>query len=125
MRLRALIAVILAALACAVALNGCGSSAVAIDPLARAADVTAHAGGAHMQLTARIESGLLPDAVTMAGGGYFNYTTHEGTFSLQLTGLPSTAGLESDATIQEIFKGSTLYLSSPCSPASSRTGPAG
>ena len=112
MRLRALIAASFASIALAGALSGCGSSAVLVGPLARAADVTAHVGGAHVQLTATIEGAGFPQAIEMNGGGYFSFASHEGSFSIQLAGLPSAAGLESAATMQEIFKGSDLYVGS-------------
>ena len=111
MQLRALTAVILGSAACALALSGCGSSAVVLGPLAQAADVTAHAGGAHMQLSARVEAG--GNGISMNGSGYFNYSSREGTFTVQVSGPPAAALGSGEMTIQEIFKGSKLYLSSP------------
>jgi hypothetical protein len=111
MRLRALTAAAFSSIAIVGVLSGCGSSAVVIGPLARAADVTAHVGGAHMQLSVRIEGAGSPQAITMNGGGYFNFAAHEGSFSVQLAGLP-VAALGSEPTMQEIFKGSDLYIGS-------------
>ncbi len=65
-----------------------------------------------MQLNARIESAGFPQAIEMSGGGYFNFASHEGQFSIQLTGLPSVAAFGSEPTMQEIFKGSNLYVGS-------------
>jgi len=111
MRPRALTAATLASIALVGALSGCGRSAVVVGPLAQAADVTGHVGGAHMTLAARIEDAGLPQAVTMNGGGYFNFASHEGSFSIQLSGLPTElAG--SQPTMQELFKGSNLYIGS-------------
>jgi hypothetical protein len=112
MRLRALIATGFGSLAIAGALGGCGSSAVVVDPLARAADQTANVGGAHTQLSARIEGMGLPQPVSIEGGGYFNFSSHEGTLSVQLTGFPSATGLGSQPTMREIYKGSDLYVGS-------------
>ncbi len=112
MRLRALIAVSLGTLAGAGGLSACGGSAVVLGPLAQAADVTAKVGGAHMQISAQVEAAGLPQAVSMEGGGYFNFANHEGTFSLALTGFPASAGVGPEATIQEILKGSDVYVGS-------------
>ncbi len=112
MRLRALITTALASTAVAVTLGGCGSSAVVAGPLTRAAYVTGHASGAHMQLSATIESAALPQPVSMSGAGYFNFASREGSLSIQLTGLPETA-LGSAPTMQEILTGSDVYVGSP------------
>jgi hypothetical protein len=112
MRLRALIAAGLGALVVAGGVSGCGGSAVILGPLAQAADVTAKVGGAHMQVSAQVEAAGLPQALSMSGGGYFNFANHEGTFSFQLAGLPASAGGGSEATIQEILKGSDMYVGS-------------
>ncbi|HTY97936.1 MAG TPA: hypothetical protein VMB91_12900 [Solirubrobacteraceae bacterium] len=112
MRLRALIAAGLGSLAIAGILGGCGSSAVVVDPLARAAEATSNVGGAHTELSARIQGTGLPQPVSLDGGGYFNFSTHEGTLTVQLTGFPSAAGLGSQPTMQEIYKGSDLYVGS-------------
>src|SRR5947209_1197989 len=96
MRIRLLptAAALLAALAAAaggLAVSGCGSSGSTLDPLASAAEVTSHAGGAHLTLSARIASGALPSAITMSGSGFFNYHSHEGKISMTLAGLPANA----------------------------------
>jgi hypothetical protein len=113
MRIRALIALTAAAGAIAFAGSGCGtSSPAAIGPLANAAHVTAQAGGAHMQLTARIEASSIPGTVTMTGGGYFNYLAREGKMSLTLTGRSSALGSAAAPTIEEIYKGGDVYIGS-------------
>src|SRR3954466_14758211 len=98
MRAHSSLAATLAAIAVVVGLGGCATSAVSVDPLARAAKATAH-GGVHMQLSARIEAASLPDGMTMSGKGFFNYTTREGDISLTLEGLPAEAGIGSSATV--------------------------
>lgn len=112
MRPRALITAAVAAIAIAAGLSGCGSSAVVAGPLAQAAYVTGHVSGAHMQLTAQIETPSLPQPVSMSGAGYFNFAAREGSLSIQMTGLPTTS-LGSAPTMQEILKGSDVYVSSP------------
>ena len=112
MRVRTLATAALASLTIAATLSGCGSSAVVVaGPLARAAYVTGHVSGAHMTLTAKIEAGALSQPVTMSGGGYFNFAAREGTLSIQLAGLPESA-LGSAPTMQEILKGSDVYVGS-------------
>lgn len=113
MRPRGLITAAIASIAIVASLSGCGSSAVVVaGPLARAADVTGHVSGAHMQLTAQIEAAALPQPVSMSGGGYFNFAAREGSLSIQMTGLPTTT-LGSAPTMQEIMKGSDVYVGSP------------
>ena len=113
MRLRALIAAALASIAIAAALSGCGSSAVVAGPLARAAYVTGHVERRpHAAQRARSKRPALRSAISMSGGGYFNFAAHEGSLSIQLAGLPRPA-LGSAPTMQEIFKGSDLYVGSP------------
>ena len=111
--MRAPIAAALASIALAGALSGCGSGGsgvVLAGPLARAADVTGHVDGAHMQLNAQIEGAGTPQAITISGEGFFNFHSREGSFSVQLAGLPGGLG-GTAPTMQEIFKGSTLYIS--------------
>src|SRR5436853_7492062 len=115
-RLRRAISCALAALAVAASLGACGStgggsSSVAVaGPLASAAYATSRAGGAHIALSARIEAGGLPSAVTMSGSGFFNYGSHEGTLSMTLAGLPTSAVSGSSTGIEEIFKGTDIYI---------------
>jgi len=116
MRLRVLITTVIASLALAVALSGCGGSSgvVVAGPLARAAYITSSVKGAHMQLTAKVEAGsLLPQPITMSGAGYFNFAGREGTLSMQMTGLPESALGSGTLTMQEILKGSDVYVGSP------------
>jgi hypothetical protein len=110
--LTGLIAGVAAALALALTTSGCGSSSVAVDPVAQAAEATSHAGGAHMALAMQITAAGLPAPVSVSGEGLFNYKTREGTFSLQMSGLPTSApaGAGGPLRIEEIFKSSTLYV---------------
>ena len=109
---------IAAAVAVALALSatGCGTSGSAIDPVARAAQVTSHVGGAHIAVDIQVTGDGLAEPFTMAGQGFFNYNTDEGTLTLDATGVPAGAapalppgGLH----IEEIFKSSTIYIGSP------------
>jgi hypothetical protein len=109
---------VLAVLASVLALGACGSSggstssATVAGPLASAAYATSRAGGAHMALSARIESGALPSAVTLTGGGFFNYSAREGSLAMTIAGLPANPVIGSSAGIEELFKGTDVYVGS-------------
>ncbi len=114
---RALVAAVVA-LAAALALGACGSSsggsstASVAGPLANAAYATSHAGGAHMALSARIEVGALPSPVTLSGSGFFNYSAREGSLSMTIAGLPANPVTGSSAGMEELFKGTDVYVGS-------------
>jgi hypothetical protein len=116
MRPRPLTALIpAAALAIALAMSGCGSSGAALDPVAQAAEVTSHAGGAHLALTARISASGSSVPFTMSGEGFFNYSSQEGILNLDMSGIPAVgaASLAGGLHVEEMFKASTIYVSSP------------
>ena len=115
-RTRWLLPAIAAAVALALGSSGCGASGSALDPVARAAEVTTHAGGAHIALGIEVTGAGLPQPVMMSGQGFFNYQTEEGTLSLDATGLPAGAAASLPASglhIEEIFRSSTVYVGSP------------
>jgi hypothetical protein len=101
------------ALAPAVAVSGCGSASTTLDPLASAAEVTSQAGGAHIALSAHIGTSSLPSPITMAGGGFFNYRSHEGTLAVKLDGLPAGTPVGTSIDMEEVFKGGSVYVGSP------------
>jgi hypothetical protein len=106
-----------AVIAASVFATGCGSSAPAvIDPVAQAAQVTSHSGGAHMSLSIELSAGTLPQTVTMGGQGFFNYASKEGELSFDVSGLPATSATSvppGGLHMEEIFKSSTVYIGSP------------
>jgi hypothetical protein len=105
-----------AAIALALSTSGCGTSGVAIDPVAQAADLTQQVGGAHMSLTMRVSAPGLPSPLTMSGEGFFNYTNREGAMSLEMSGLPNAAAARLPSghlRMEEIFKSSAVYVGSP------------
>jgi hypothetical protein len=118
-RLLQALLVAIAVVTSALSLGACGSSSTstssvaALGPLANAADITAKTGGAHMSLSARIEATSLPSAVTMSGGGFFNYKTHQGSLAITLSGLPANAATGSSMTMEEVFDGTDIYVGSP------------
>jgi hypothetical protein len=105
------------ALALVLAVGACGSSgspsSVAVSgPLANAANVTSQTRGAHMTLSAHIEGASAQAAVTVTGSGFFNYAGHEGMLTLKLAGLPADIAAGSSSTIEEIYKGTDVYIGS-------------
>jgi len=113
-RATAALAVLAAACFPALCASGCGSSSATLDPVASAAEVTSHAGGAHLALSMQMSASGLPSTISASGEGFFNYSTHEGMFSLDLSGLPASAALPSGPLhMEEIFKSATIYVGSP------------
>jgi hypothetical protein len=115
-----LLAGIACALALALASSGCGGSsavsATALDPVAQAAELTSHAGGAHMALSMQMTGAGLPQPFTVSGQGFFNYRSQEGMLAIDAAGLPAgaTANLPPGGLhIEAIFKSSTIYVGSP------------
>jgi hypothetical protein len=105
-----------AAIALALSASGCGASSATLDPVAQAAEATSHAGGAHMALSAQVSAPGLSAPLTLSGEGIFNYVTREGSMSLDLSGLPGAAAgslPSGGARLNEIFKSSAVYVSSP------------
>src|SRR6476659_860423 len=85
-----LLAVLAAASCPALLASGCGSSSATLDPVANAAEVTSHAGGAHFALNMQVSGSALPATVTASGEGFFNYASREGKLTLDLGGLPAS-----------------------------------
>jgi hypothetical protein len=112
---RRLIPALAAAAALAISTSGCGSTSDALDPVAQAADVTSHAGGAHLSLTMQFDASGLSVPFTMSGEGFFNYKTQEGKLALDLSELPSGAAatVPGRVRLEEVFKSSTIYIGSP------------
>ncbi len=117
MRLRLLTALgpVGAAAALALAASVCGSSSVALDPVAQAAEVTSHAGGAHMTITVRVEIPGASAPFTVSGQGFFNYASQEGMLTMDLSGMPAlgAAGVPGGLHVRELFKSSAIYVASP------------
>jgi hypothetical protein len=115
-RLLSILAAIAAAVALAVVASGCGSSSATLDPVAEAAETTSASGGVHMELNMSVSSPALSSPVAVSGQGFFNYKTREGSFSLEITGLPAAAAAtlgSGGLHIDELMKSSTIYVGSP------------
>src|SRR6266478_2207877 len=115
MRPRSLIGLLACVAACAalaVTSAGCGTSAT-LDPVAEAAQNTQLQGGSRMALTASVTVPGAASTISMSGGGYFNYKSKEGSFTLTMSGLPASAQLSSGSlTMDERIKGTTVYVGS-------------
>jgi hypothetical protein len=107
---------VLTAGALAGVVSGCGSSSATLDPVAQAAEVTSASGGVNMQFSMRLTIPNLGSPVTASGRGFFNYTAHEGEFALDMAGLPTstvTALGGGSFHVEEVLKGTTVYVGSP------------
>lgn len=113
--LTGLLPAVAAALALALLASGCGSSGVTLDPVAQAAEATSSVGGAHMTLSAKVSAPGSSSPFTMSGEGFFNYKAQEGMLTLDMSGIPGVgaASLAGGLHMQEVFRSSTIYVSSP------------
>src|SRR2546422_7769760 len=70
--------------------SGCGSTSATLDPVAQAAATTTHAGGALVSVTGSITGPSLGTTLTLNGDGNFNFSAHEGSLVLEMSGLPAS-----------------------------------
>jgi hypothetical protein len=82
---------------------GCGDT-VSLDPVAKAADVSAQQTSEHMTMTATVTSGI--QTVTMKGAGDFQNDPNLGQMTLAVTGGPQAI------SIREVLQGTTVYMTS-------------
>lgn len=109
---------VLAGLAClaagggALAAAGCGSSSVtgALDPVAQAAQVTTHAGGAHLAMT--IAMTVEGHELSLRGQGTLDPAGREGEITMDMSGLSGLGSLAAGTTMTELFKGDDYYAGS-------------
>src|SRR5689334_6226348 len=104
-----------AGLAVGLAASGCGAGAT-LDPVAHAADATTRAGGAQVSLSGGVAAPALGFSLTLSGHGQFNFSAHEGSLALTLSGLPASAQAKlgtSSLEMNELFKAGSVYVGSP------------
>jgi hypothetical protein len=104
-----------AGLAPVLATTGCGTSAT-LDPVAHAADATTHAGGAQVAISGSVGVPGLGFSLTLSGHGQFNFSAHEGSLTLAISGLPPSAQAKLGASsleMNELFKSGSVYVGSP------------
>ena len=95
--------------------SGCGSTSATLDPVARAAETTTRAGGAHVSLEGSVSSPATGMALTLKGQGAINFSRHEGNLVLVMSGLPASVQSqlnESSLQMNELFKSGSLYVGS-------------
>jgi LppX_LprAFG lipoprotein len=101
--MRALVPVLAAI---ALAASACGGDAVALDPVAKAADTTAKQVSEHVEFTATINAAN-GTQVTMNGTGDFQNNPQVGQLTLTF------ASAQGSSSIQEVMNNWTIYMSSP------------
>ena len=112
----ALLAALVLAAGGAVSVSGCGSAASTIDPVAKAADATEHAGGSQVAFKLSISAPGLESPLAMSGQGNFNFERSEGTLVFELKNLPSetlTALHTRSLRMTEVYKAGIGYVRSP------------
>ena len=105
------------AAAAVLAISGCGASN-AIDPVARAADLSSASPGYRIVLDMQVSMPSLSQPISATGTGSFTPAAHTGSFALAI----DTAGVPSLGTgslrLQEVIKGTAVYVKIPAALAS-------
>jgi len=97
------------------AVSGCGASA-ALDPIARAAEVTSQQTGAKIALTMQLSSAALPGGgFAITANGYIDERQRSGEMSMDLSGVPGASALPGGGagTVQMIFQYPVIYMDMP------------
>jgi hypothetical protein len=105
-----------AAIAASGAISGCGASN-AIDPVAKAADLSTATPGFRMSMTMQISTPALPSGITATGTGTFDPPAHTGRLAMTMA-LPGSAAVRqvfgsSGLHLEEVLKGTTVYVKLP------------
>jgi hypothetical protein len=105
-----------AAIAAGGAIAGCGASN-AIDPVAKAADLSTATPGFRMSMTMQISTPALPSGITATGTGAFDPPAHTGRFAMTMA-MPGSAAMgqlfgSGGLHLEEVLKGSTVYVKLP------------
>jgi hypothetical protein len=107
--------VVAAAVAIGVSLGGNGGPA-SLDPVAKAADSTLRAGGAHVSFAMKMTIPNVEGPFTIRGSGFFNESKLEGTMSMHATGMPASVAAKFPGhafNLDAVFKGYTYYMHLP------------
>lgn len=121
-------ALMVAALAGAGAVSGCGASS-ALDPVAKAAEVSSASAGYRMTFTMALNAGALPGGMTATGTGSFDPPAHAGSFDLAMA-LPNAPGVKQvfgsgGLQLKEVLKGTAVYVQLPAALTARLPGAAG
>jgi hypothetical protein len=117
-----------AAIAAGAAISGCGASN-AIDPVAKAADLSTATPGFRMSMTMQISTSALPSGMSATGTGSFDPPARTGSFAMTMT-LPGSAAVRQvfgsgGLHLEEVLKGSTVYVKLPAALAARIPGASG
>jgi hypothetical protein len=97
----------------AIAMSGCGASA-ALDPVARAAQVTSNQEGARVAMTMQFSSSALSGGFAIKADGYLDERHRSGQMTMDLSGLPGLSALGGGtAKVQLIFQYPVIYMNMP------------
>jgi hypothetical protein len=92
---------------------GCGSSA-SLDPVARAAEVSAKQAGVRFTLEMQLSSPQLPSGFAIRGSGYANQAQKSGRLSIDLSGIPGLSSFAAGgARIEAVFLDPVVYMHMP------------
>jgi hypothetical protein len=92
------------------AVSGCGASA-ALDPVARAAEVTGQQTGARISLTMQFSSPQLPSGFAITADGYVDERDRSGELTMDLSQLPGGSTLlGGQGTLRMVFQYPVIYL---------------
>ncbi len=98
-----------------VAVSGCGASAT-LDPIARAAEITAQQSGAKFSLTTQLASSALPGGgFSITANGYLDEHDRSAELTMDLSGIPGASALPGGGggTVQAIFQYPVIYMNLP------------
>jgi hypothetical protein len=110
------------------AASGCGSSTRSSSPsgsaaavagpisISNAASKTTAERGAHISINGAVTAPGASTPINLSGSGVTNFATHEGTIGLTVSGLPAQAQTAiggSSLALNEVLKGSAIYIGSP------------
>ncbi len=98
-----------------VAVSGCGASA-ALDPIARAAEVTSQQSGARFSLTTQLASTALPGgAFSITANGYIDERDRSAELTMDLSDIPGASDLPGGGagTMRMILQYPVMYMNLP------------
>jgi hypothetical protein len=113
MRRLAPLAAVIALIAAAPALSGCGAEEVAGVDVAQAAQATAGKGTARVHMTMSMEGLGLPAGLSLDADGVMSLTEPEGDLTLDLGSLLGAAGVDGNGDLKLRFGGGELYVDPP------------
>jgi hypothetical protein len=96
----------------AITMGGCGASE-ALDPVARAAQVTGEQPGARFTMTMRMSAPGLSSGFTITAKGYVDERSHSGELTMDFSQMPFASALGGNGTFKMIFAYPVIYMNVP------------